>query len=247
MSVRNVLIVHDSKVIRNRLKYYVLTEFDSVAVSEGASGEEAVQKCKEQRFEVVLCGKEISGVSGIALYKKMQALAIIPEGSFIFLTATGTPENIKEFIEQGIAHYMVFPFTARELRDKINLVCDPRRLRIYERTYIPDTKVIIHSKYEDIDADVVNLSANGVSCDVVYSNDQHHFFGSTRITIQFPAEYNSVRVENVACKILRLHIMTWKNDGTPEHVHAAWQLLGLSAQNRKVIEEVLEESRKGFG
>lgn len=246
MSMRNILIVHESGMIRNRLKYYILTEFDNVSVFEASSGEESIQKCKEQTFGIVLCGKELPDMNGIALYKKMQTSSINLEGTFIFITSTGTPENIQEFIKHGITHYLIFPFTARELRDKINLVSDPRRLRIYERTYIPDVNALIHSPYDDIETDVINLSINGASCGFVYSNDYHNFLASTHITIQFPAEYNNVKLDNLLCKFLRLNVMTWKEDGTPEHVHTAWQFPGLSNQNKKIIEHILEESRKGY-
>ena len=246
MSMRNLLIVHGSGTTRNRLKSYILSELDDIAISEVSSSQEAIQKCQEEKFELVLCGKELPDLNGLALYKKIHTLSINKEVAFILVTSTNTAENIKELLEHGITHYLVFPFTSKELRDKINSVCDPRRWRTYERIYIPDTQAIIHTKYDEIEANIINISINGVACDFVYSSEHSNLLGSTHITIKFPAEYNSVQVSNLPCKFLRLNVLTWKPDGTPERVHAAWGILGLSIQEKKIMEQIFEESKKGL-
>ena len=69
-----------------------------------------IQKCQEQKFELVLCGKELPDLNGLALYKKIQTPPINKEVAFILVTTTNTAENIKEILEQGITHYLVFPF-----------------------------------------------------------------------------------------------------------------------------------------
>lgn len=246
MSKRNLLVIHGSGTIRNRLKSYILSELDDVTVFEASSSNEAIQKCQDQKFEVMICGKELPDMSGLSLYKKIQVHSVNKEISFLLITATGGVDNIKELVEQGIPHYLVFPFTSKDLRDKINLACDPRKWRTSERVHIPDVKAIIHSHYDDIEADVINMSISGVACDFVYTNDHSNLLGSTHITIKFPAEYNSVEITNLLCKFLRLNVLTWKTDGTPEHVRAAWGVSGLSHQDKKIIEQIFEETKKGL-
>ncbi|HHT9108224.1 MAG TPA: response regulator [Candidatus Wunengus sp. YC64] len=246
MGMRNLLLVHGSGTTRSRLKSYILSELDDITISEVSSSQEAIQKCREQKFELVLCGKELPDLNGLALYKKIQTLPINKEVSFILVTSTNTAENIKELLEQGITHYLVFPFTSKELRDKINSACDPRRWRAYERIHIPDAKAIIHTKYDDIEADIINISINGVACDFIYTSEHANLMGGTRITIKFPAEYNNVQVDNLPCRFLRLNALTWKPDGTPERIHAAWGILGFSIQGKKIMEQIFEESKKGF-
>ena len=244
MGMRNLLLVHGSGTTRNRLKSYILSELDDITISEVSSSQEAIQKCREQKFELVLCGQELPDLNGLALYKKIQTLPINKEVGVIIVTSTNTAENIKELLEHGITHYLVFPFTSKELRDKINSACDPRKWRAYERIYIPDTQAIIHTKYDDIEADIINISINGVACDFIYTSEHANLMGGTRITIKFPAEYNNVQINNLSCRFLRLNALTWKQDGTPERVHAAWGILGLSIQEKKIMEQIFEESKE---
>ena len=156
MGMRNLLLVHGSGTIRNRLKSYILSELDDIAISEVSSSQEAIQKCREQKFELVLCGKELSDLNGLALFKKIQTPPINKEVAFILVTSTNTTENIKELL----------------------------------------------------------------------------------------AEYNSVQVSSLPCRFLRLNVLTWKPDGTPERVHAAWGILGLSIQEKKIMEQIFEESKE---
>ena len=57
MSKRNLLVVHGSGVIRSRLKSFILSELDDVAVFEACSSKDGIQKCQEQRYELLVCSK----------------------------------------------------------------------------------------------------------------------------------------------------------------------------------------------
>ena len=248
MSKRNLLIVHGSGLIRHRLKSFILSELDDIAVFEACSSKDAVKKCQEQRYEILVCSKELPDASGLAFYKKIQAMPDQKDISVVFITSTGTRENIKELEEQGVTHYLVFPFTSKELRDKVNLVCDPRRWRTNERVYIPDVKAIIHSNYdenyEDIEASVINMSLSGIACDFVCNDEHSNILAGTTITIKFPSEYNKLQVKNLPCKFLRLNVLSWRPDGNPDRVRAAWIILGLEGQEKKQIEQVFEKVKK---
>lgn len=191
MGKRSLLIVHRSVVIRSLLKSFIHSELDDISVFEACSSKEAVQKCQEQRYEILVCSKELPDASGLAFYKKIQAMPDQKDISVIFVTSTGTRENIKELEEQGVTHYLVFPFSSKELRDMVNLVCDPRKLRTNERIHIPDLKAIIHSNYdenyEDLEASVINMSLSGIACDFVYNGEYSNILAGTTITIKFPS------------------------------------------------------------
>jgi len=246
MSMRNLLLVHGSGTTRYRLKSYILSELEATNISEASSSQEALRKLQGQKFDLIVCGKELPDLNGLALYKKIQTLSANNELPFVLVTFTSTPENVKEISDHGIEHYLVFPFTSRELRDKINSACDPRRWRAHERIHIPETKAIIHTKYDDIEADIINISLHGVACDFIYTSEHGNLMGGTRITIKFPAEYNSVQISNLPCRFLRLNVLTWKPDGAPERMHAAWGIPGLPAQEKKIMEQIFEASKKGL-
>lgn len=250
MSKRNLLVVHGSGVIRSRLKSFILSELDDVAVFEACSSKDGIQKCQEQRYELLVCSKELPDASGLTFYEKVQAMPGQKDSSVIFITSTGTKENIKEMEDHGVANYMVFPFTSKELRDKINLVCDPRKWRTSERMHIPDVKAIIHSNYdtnyEDIEANVINMSLSGLACDFSYSDEHANILGGTTISIKFPSEHNNFQVKNLPCKFLRLNVLTWKPDGYPDQVRAAWAIMGIEGQERKQLEKIFDKVKKAL-
>ena len=250
MSKRNLLVVHGSGVIRNRLKSFILSELDDISVFEAGSSKDAILQCQEQRFDILICSKELPDASGLSFYEKVQAVPGQKELSVVFITTTGTRENIKEMENYGVANYMVFPFTSKELRDKINLVCDPRKWRTSERMHIPDVKAIIHSNYDtnydDIEASVINMSMSGLACDFSCSDEHANILGGTTISIKFPSEHNNFQVKNLPCKFLRLNVLTWKPDGFPDQVRAAWAILGIEGQERKQLEKIFDKAKKGL-
>lgn len=250
MGKRNLLIVHGSGLIRNRLKSFILAELDDIAVFEACSSKDAVQKCQEQKYEILVCSKELPDTSGLAFYKKLQTIPGQKDIAVIFITSTGTKENIKELEEHGVINYLIFPFTAKDLRDKINLVCDPRKWRTNERIHIPDVKAIIHSNfdenYDDIEAHVINMSLSGIACDFSYNGEHVNILGGTTISVKFPSEHNNIKIKNLPCKFLRLNVLSWKPDGYPDRVRAAWGISGIEGQDKILLEQIFEKVKKGL-
>ncbi len=248
MGKRNLLVVHGSGVIRNRLKSFILSELDDISIFEAGSSKEATRQCQEQRFDILICSKELPDASGLSFFGKIQTMSVQKDISVIFITTTGTKENIKELEDHGVTNYMIFPFTSKELRDKINLICDPRKWRTSERIHIPDVKAFIHSNYEanydDIEASVINMSMSGIACDFSYSEEHANILGGTTISLKFPSEYQNVQVENLPCKFLRLNVLSWNSEGHTDQVRAAWGFLGIEGPERKLLEKVFDKTRK---
>ena len=117
-----VLVVDDYKtmvmVIVNLLR-----EIGFKDIETAAHGEQAMEKIAEKKFELIISDWNMEPMNGLELLKRVRAsdgyLRTIP---FILVTAESKPENIVEAKKAGVNNYIVKPFTADTLRQKVNSV-----------------------------------------------------------------------------------------------------------------------------
>jgi DNA-binding NtrC family response regulator len=120
----NVLIVDDELLIRQTLDEFLTQE--GFAVTTCGSGEEAMQRAAETRFEVALCDVQLPGIDGIELLNRL--LQINPETFVILITAYATVENAVEAFQRGAHDYFMKPIILDEVLAKINRLLTTREL-----------------------------------------------------------------------------------------------------------------------
>ena len=117
----NVLIVDDYKtmlrIIRNLLKQL---EFDNV--EEATDGTEALAKLRAGNFGLVISDWNMEPMTGLDLLKEVRADARLKTLPFIMITAESKTENVVAAKQAGVSNYIVKPFNAETLREKIEKV-----------------------------------------------------------------------------------------------------------------------------
>ncbi|MBS7789978.1 chemotaxis response regulator CheY [Roseococcus sp. SDR] len=117
----NVLIVDDYKtmlrIIRNLLKQL---EFDNV--EEATDGAEALAKLRAGNFGLVISDWNMEPMTGLDLLKEVRADARLKNLPFIMITAESKTENVIAAKAAGVSNYIVKPFNAETLREKIEKV-----------------------------------------------------------------------------------------------------------------------------
>ncbi len=117
----NVLIVDDYKtmlrIIRNLLKQL---EFDNV--EEATDGTEALAKLRAGNFGLVISDWNMQPMTGLDLLKEVRADARLKDMPFIMITAESKTENVVAAEAAGVSNYIVKPFNAETLREKIEKV-----------------------------------------------------------------------------------------------------------------------------
>ena len=117
----NVLIVDDYKtmlrIIRNLLKQL---EFDNV--EEAMDGQEAWSKLRAGQFGLVISDWNMQPMTGLDLLKEVRADARLKSLPFIMVTAESKTENVIAAKQAGVSNYIVKPFNAETLREKIEKV-----------------------------------------------------------------------------------------------------------------------------
>jgi two-component system chemotaxis response regulator CheY len=117
----NVLIVDDYKtmlrIIRNLLKQL---EFDNV--EEATDGAEALAKLRAGNFGLVISDWNMEPMTGLDLLKEVRADIRLKHLPFIMITAESKTENVVAAKQAGVSNYIVKPFNAETLREKIEKV-----------------------------------------------------------------------------------------------------------------------------
>ncbi|MCX8133170.1 MAG: chemotaxis response regulator CheY [Roseococcus sp.] len=117
----NVLIVDDYKtmlrIIRNLLKQL---EFDNV--EEATDGAEALAKLRAGNFGLVISDWNMEPMTGLDLLKEVRADSRLKHLPFIMVTAESKTENVIAAKQAGVSNYIVKPFNAETLREKIEKV-----------------------------------------------------------------------------------------------------------------------------
>ena len=116
-----VLIVDDYKtmlrIIRNLLKQL---DFDNV--DEATDGTEALNKLRAGNYGLVISDWNMTPMTGLELLKEVRADARLKDTPFIMVTAESKTENVIAAKQAGVSNYIVKPFNAETLREKIEKV-----------------------------------------------------------------------------------------------------------------------------
>lgn len=116
-----VLVVDDYKtmtrIIRNLLK-----QIDFHDADEAADGHEALAKLRSGQFGLVISDWNMAPMTGLELLKEVRADARLKHLPFIMVTAESKTENVVAAKQAGVSNYIVKPFNAETLRDKIEKV-----------------------------------------------------------------------------------------------------------------------------
>jgi two-component system chemotaxis response regulator CheY len=117
----NVLIVDDYKtmlrIIRNLLK-----QLEIENVEEATDGQEALAKLRAGNFGLVISDWNMAPMTGLDLLKEVRADARLKSTPFIMITAESKTENVVAAKQAGVSNYIVKPFNAETLREKIEKV-----------------------------------------------------------------------------------------------------------------------------
>ena len=95
-----------------------------VALAE--SGERALQRFRQESFDLVLTDQRMPNLSGLDLVKAVRA--VNPETAVIIMTAYGSIETAVDAIKAGATDYLTKPLNLDDLLHRIEKVREHQRL-----------------------------------------------------------------------------------------------------------------------
>lgn len=119
-----ILIADDEIDICKALEFLLKREGYSVASVN--SGEAALEKLKEENFDVVLTDLKMGRVDGMAVLEKSREIS--PDTPVIMITAFASIESAVDAMKKGASDYIVKPFLNEEIRLVIKKVIEHKNI-----------------------------------------------------------------------------------------------------------------------
>jgi DNA-binding NtrC family response regulator len=132
VSSTKILIVDDELILRESLAGWL--QRDGHTVDTASSGEEALEKLKEARFDIMLVDIKMEGISGLDVLQHVKEND--PDVAIVMITAYGSIPTAIEAMKNGAYDYMLKPFDPNELGvliDKIIKHQDQEREMLFLR------------------------------------------------------------------------------------------------------------------
>jgi two-component system chemotaxis response regulator CheY len=116
-----ILIIDDfstmRKVIRNLLKQ---GGFENIAEAE--DGVVALKFLKSQKVDFIISDWNMPNMNGLDLLKAVRGDEDLKDLPFLMVTAEALKDNVVAAVKAGVSNYIVKPFTAEVLTEKIEKI-----------------------------------------------------------------------------------------------------------------------------
>ena len=116
-----VLVVDDYKTML-RIISNLLKQLGFENVEEASDGTEALEKMKKSSYGLVISDWNMEPMTGYELLLKVRADDSLRRTPFIMVTAESKTENVIAAKKAGVNNYIVKPFNAATLKQKITAV-----------------------------------------------------------------------------------------------------------------------------
>ena len=116
--VPSVLVVDDfatmRRIVRNQLE-----EIGFRDIADAKDGESALRLMRDHDFHLIISDWNMEPMSGIEFLRRVRKTNKYKRTPFIMVTAESKAENVREARQAGVTNYIIKPFTAATLRQKI--------------------------------------------------------------------------------------------------------------------------------
>ena len=218
---KRVLVVDDEKLIVKGIRFSL--EQDGMEVECAYDGEEALEKVKENKYDIILLDLMLPKLSGLEVCQQIREFSQVP---IVMLTAKGEDMDKILGLEYGADDYITKPFNILEVKARIKAIM--RRTSRTEKTEreriieVQDMKIDCESRRVYIKGEEVNLTAKEFDLlELLVHNPNKVYSRENLLKIIWGYEYlGDVRTVDVHIRRLREKIES--NPSDPKYVHTKW-------------------------
>jgi len=116
-----ILVVDDFSTMRRIIKN-ILREIGYNNVDEADDGSTALEKLKSAKFDFVVTDWNMPNMPGIELLKAIRQDEALKDTPVLMVTAEAAKENVVTAVAAGVNNYIVKPFTAAALKERIDII-----------------------------------------------------------------------------------------------------------------------------
>ncbi len=121
MGMKSVLVVDDSSTFR-QLLCMSLSRVEGISASditEAGDGQEALEKIKERKFDLVLTDIRMPRMDGLELVRQVRGEISKSELPIVIISTKGSEEEVELGLRIGANGYLSKPISMAKLRERI--------------------------------------------------------------------------------------------------------------------------------
>ncbi|MFV0349308.1 MAG: chemotaxis response regulator CheY [Halodesulfovibrio sp.] len=116
-----VLVVDDFSTMRRIVKN-ILRQLGFTNIVEADDGTTAWETLNKDKIDFIISDWNMPNMTGIELLRKVRASEEFSDLPFLMVTAEAQQENIIEAVQAKVSNYIVKPFTAETMKQKIDKI-----------------------------------------------------------------------------------------------------------------------------
>ena len=116
-----ILVVDDMSTMRRIVKN-IMKQLGFANVEEAENGQDALDKLRADTFGFVISDWNMPVMTGIDLLRAIRADEKLKALPVLMVTAEAQKENLIEAIQAGVSNYIVKPFSAEVVQEKMNKI-----------------------------------------------------------------------------------------------------------------------------
>lgn len=118
--MKNILIVDDSRIMRNIVKNTFSSLHIPCEFIEAANGNEALLRLSENEIALVLLDWNMPQLSGIDFLKKIRAMPQYADLPVIMVTSEAARYNVIEALKSGATDYIIKPVSEKSFKENLS-------------------------------------------------------------------------------------------------------------------------------
>lgn len=244
LSNDRVLVVDDSAAARAAIVSILRDHLFCKEIIEANDGQDALRKINQiSNLDWIFCDWEMPNLSGLDVLKEIRSKPQTSHLPFIMVTAKGDRDSLVAAVQEGVTSYIIKPFTAKKLVEKVFMAKGRMERRNAERTKVGKEeaiKIVLPSKTKTA-AKLIDISLSGFLCLI-----QHEVVGDTKIFDKLIGQFILPKTKEVAglpCQLIRLEADPHYPART-SHIRLAARFLPMQEAQRQLLVSYIEQVSK---
>lgn len=238
------LIIHESNIIKNIIRKYIMADYSGAAVDLSLSSENTVTLLEEKKYDAVFSGLEMAGMSGLEVRDRMRMSDTNGDTPLVIMISTDSKAQLEQLYEQGISHILPVPFSSVQFRSLIYRLFHPETCPVDMLYGTPRTRAVIYAKRLQIPADVLHIGKDSIVCEL--GESETGLSEASQIAVQFPVDYGRAIVIYITGKLLRVTDQSQTSEKTSKPRlrltwKVAWKSFELATAAKKTLKLFLGE------
>lgn len=113
------ILVFDDMVTMRRIVRNILKQLRFANTDEAENGQDGLQKLRTGKYDFVVSDWNMPVMTGIDMLRTIRADENLKSIPVLMVTAEAQQSNLIEAVQAGVSNYIVKPFTAETMQEKI--------------------------------------------------------------------------------------------------------------------------------